>query len=112
MKLEVTLDCFDLDAVASFWGAALDCAVEHTVEGRYAAVTCGALTVNLQRVTEPKVGKNRAHLDLLVEDLAGELDRLLSLGATRTADHDEFGQTWFVLGDPEGNEFCLAQADD
>jgi len=110
MKFEITLDCLDLDAVASFWGEALASPVEHTVEGRFAAVTCGELTVNLQRVREPKVGKNRVHLDLLVDDLAGELSRLESLGATRTEAHDEFGQNWFVLGDPEGNEFCLAQA--
>jgi predicted enzyme related to lactoylglutathione lyase len=109
VKLEVTLDCSDLDAVASFWGAALRCPVEHSVEGRYAAVTCGELTVNLQQVSEPKAGKNRAHLDLLVEDLGGELARLEALGARRVAAHEGFGQTWFVLGDPEGNEFCLAQ---
>lgn len=109
MKLEVTLDCSDLDGAASFWGAALQSPVELSVEGRYAAVTCGELTVNLQQVSEPKAGKNRAHLDLLVEDLAGELARLEAAGATRIAAHEEFGQTWFVLGDPEGNEFCLAQ---
>ena len=109
MQLEVTLDCVNLDVVASFWAAALDCPVEHTVEGRYAAVACGGLTLNLQRVADPRVGKNRAHLDLLVEDLAGELVRLESLGATRLSAHEEFGQTWFVLVDPEGNEFGLAQ---
>jgi catechol 2,3-dioxygenase-like lactoylglutathione lyase family enzyme len=112
MRLEVTLDCVDLDAAASFWGAALGCGVEHSVEGRYAAVTCGGLTVNLQAVTEPKAGKNRAHLDLLVGDLAGELTRLESLGARRREAHEEFGQTWYVLEDPEGNEFCLAQGPD
>ena len=112
MKLEVTMDCVNLDLVASFWGAALECPVQHSVKGRFAAVTCGEVTVNLQRVDESKVGKSRAHLDLLVADLVGELGRLESLGARRIAAHDEFDQTWFVLVDPEGNEFCLAQSGD
>jgi predicted enzyme related to lactoylglutathione lyase len=110
MELEFTIDCLDLGAVASFWGAVLHSEVEYSVEDRYAAVTCGGATVNLQRVDEPKVGKNRAHLDLLVDDLAGELARLESLGARRVGAHEEFGQTWYVLTDPEGNEFCLAQS--
>ena len=40
------------------------------------------------------------------------IDRLLGLGATR-ADIGQGEQSWIVLRDPEGNEFCiLAQADD
>lgn len=65
--------------------------------------------MNLQRVTEPKAGKNRVHLDLLVEDLAAELAELEALGAAKRESHVEFGQIWYVLGDPEGNELCLAQ---
>jgi predicted enzyme related to lactoylglutathione lyase len=39
-----------------------------------------------------------------------ELARLESLGAIRLSrsPHEEFGQRWYVLADPEGNEFCLA----
>jgi len=39
-----------------------------------------------QRVAEPKRAKNRLHLDLLVEDVDAEVDRLLRLGARRLAD--------------------------
>ena len=35
-----------------------------------------------------------------------ELERLLSLGATR-ADVGQGDTPWIVLADPEGNEFCL-----
>jgi predicted enzyme related to lactoylglutathione lyase len=68
------------------------------------------LVLSLQRVAEPKAGKNRMHLDLLVPDVDEELARLESLGATRLSQspHEEFGQRWYVLSDPEGNEFCLA----
>ena len=33
--------------------------------------------------------------------------RLEALGATRVARVEEFGFFWFVLNDPEGNEFCV-----
>jgi predicted enzyme related to lactoylglutathione lyase len=57
----------------------------------------------------PKTGKNRLHFDLAPPtdgDQQAEVDRLLSLGATRA----EIGQgdvSWVVLADPDGHEFCL-----
>ena len=55
--------------------------------------------------------KNRMHLDLLVDDVAEEVLRLERLGASRLTPEarQEFGQTWFVLADPEGNEFCVGR---
>ena len=40
------------------------------------------VTLTLQRVAEPKTGKNRMHLDLLVENLEQEVHRLESIGAS------------------------------
>ncbi len=57
----------------------------------------------------PKTGKNRLHLDLSPSadgDQQAEVDRLLSLGATRI----DLGQgevVGVVLADPDGNEFCV-----
>lgn len=56
-----------------------------------------------QSVPESKQTKNRLHLDLVADDRAAELDRLVALGATEVERHGD----WIVLGDPEGNEFCL-----
>ena len=39
-----------------------------------------------------------------------EIARLVELGATRVADRGEYGYTWTLMTDPEGNEFDLAQA--
>src|SRR5438067_12105443 len=66
-------------------------------------------TLTLQQVPEPKIAKNRMHLDLLVPDLQAEVARIESLGATRLtpAPLEQYGQRWFVMRDPEGNEFCL-----
>ncbi len=57
-------------------------------------------------VPEGKTVKNRLHLDFRPDDRDREVDRLLSLGATR-ADVGQGEQSWVVLADPEGNEFCI-----
>jgi hypothetical protein len=57
-------------------------------------------------VPEPKTLKNRLHLDFRPDDQRAEVDRLLALGA-RHADVGQGEETWVVLADPEGNEFCV-----
>jgi hypothetical protein len=57
----------------------------------------------------PKTGKNRLHLDIAPEDdvaLRTEVDRLVALGATRI-DIGQGDVDWFVMADPDGNEFCV-----
>jgi predicted enzyme related to lactoylglutathione lyase len=111
MRLEFTLDCSDLDRIAEFWQAAVGFVVGGSIEGRYVSLSGHGVTLSLQRVAEPKTVKNRMHLDLMVDNLEQEVRRLENIGAsrvTRTA-RQEFGQTWFVLADPEGNEFCVAR---
>ncbi|HEY3003341.1 MAG TPA: VOC family protein [Kribbellaceae bacterium] len=108
MRIELTLDCNDLDAQARFWAAALGRTPSTVVAGRYVALDpAGGVPLTLQRVAEPKRAKNRLHLDLLVDDVDAEVDRLLRLGARRLADHEDYGTRWSVLCDPEGNEFCV-----
>ena len=54
--------------------------------------------------------QERLHLDIkpVNGDRAAELDRLLGLGA-RPVDVGQGARNWFVLTDPEGNEFCLCR---
>jgi Glyoxalase-like domain len=56
-------------------------------------------TIWVNQVPEPKVVKNRVHPDLY----AASPRAILDLGARLLADHGP----WAVLGDPEGNEFCV-----
>jgi predicted enzyme related to lactoylglutathione lyase len=111
MRVELTLDCIDLDVAAAFWQAALGYAREDTIEGRFVTLTGDGPSLTLQRVPQPKRGKNRMHVDLLVHDLDAQVARLRSLGATveQPGAREEFDQRWFVLADPEGNEFCVAR---
>ena len=57
-------------------------------------------------VEEPKTIKNRLHLDFRPDDQELEVERLIELGAT-PADVGQGTQSWVVLADPEGNEFCV-----
>lgn len=64
-----------------------------------------------QDVPEPKTTKNRLHID--VHSGPGGLDalvaRLEGLGATRLREVDQGpAGHWWVMRDPEGNEFCAA----
>ena len=49
----------------------------------------------------------RVHLDLYARDQAGEVRRLLALGATRVDHVPPAGADYVVLADPEGNRFCV-----
>jgi catechol 2,3-dioxygenase-like lactoylglutathione lyase family enzyme len=61
------------------------------------------------RVPEGKTLKNRLHLDFRPDDQEAEVIRLLALGA-RTADVGQGEESWVVLMDPEGNEFCVLRS--
>ena len=58
---------------------------------------------------ELKAAKNRLHLDFRPDDQAAEVERLERLGAVR-ADVGQGEQSWVVLVDPEGNEFCVLRS--
>jgi hypothetical protein len=64
------------------------------------------------QVPEPKVGKNRIHVDLLAADWRAEVDRVVELGAMRVGEFDESGAVWVTLADGEGNLFDIGAHSD
>jgi predicted enzyme related to lactoylglutathione lyase len=113
-EMGLVLDCADPVALARFWGPALDY-VSAGELGSYVALFPNGRPgpkLLLQRVAEPKSGKNRMHLDIEVPDIETEAARLAALGATRVQDEtlSEHGTTWILMADPEGNEFCVCDA--
>jgi predicted enzyme related to lactoylglutathione lyase len=57
----------------------------------------------------PKLGKNRLHLDIAPPagaDQRAEVERLTALGARRI-DIGQGDVSWFVMADPDDNEFCV-----
>jgi hypothetical protein len=72
-----------------------------------------ARRIYFQGVPESKVVKNRVHLDIRVpspEKAEDVVASLIARGATKIGDGQQGPHTWVVLADPEGNEFCAAQA--
>ena len=113
LRLIFVLDCADPRALASFWTTALG--YRSTGDGDPYVVLVPKRgrdawpEILLQRVPEPKIVKNRMHLDFRVDDLDAEVERVVALGAIRLTDEpfDEDGYRWHILADPEGNEFCV-----
>ena len=110
----ITMDSVDPEALVPFWEAVLGTSVEARLGEpaqviNLAPAEPGAPRVSLQRVPEPKIGKNRLHLDLLVDDVDVASDGVVALGGRRRDDHDfhEHGYSWRRMADPQGNEFCL-----
>lgn len=113
MKIgSVVIDCNDFPTMARFWQEALRYVPREKPEGGW-VVLCDPngpnVNVSLNRVAEPRTGKNRLHLDLYAENQAAEVERLLDLGATRHPRIVEPDEDFVVLADPEGNLFCVVQ---
>jgi Glyoxalase-like domain len=113
----LVVDCVDPGPAARFWAAAFGAPEPKLDED-------GALVVSLPNgqpellfsaLPEAKTVKNRLHIDVTPETPGGqeaEVTRLIALGAT----HAQVGQTasesWVVLADPAGNEFCVLRGGD
>ena len=64
--------------------------------------------LSLDRVRSSLQIPPRLHLDLYTEDQAGEVERLLALGATEVHwDKRPPDADYVILADPEGNRFCV-----
>lgn len=113
--LNITFDCRDPESVAGFWSAVTGYSVEQVDSPGNRFWVVGPADGRLPRlvfvsVPEPKVVKNRVHLDIVPDggDQATEVQRLVALGARIVDDRrDKEPGGWVVLADPEGNEFCV-----
>ena len=107
----VVVDAHDLPKLAQFWTQALGWEVlsEHEREIVIGPDVNAQVGICFMPVTDAKTVKNRVHLDLTTSaaDRDTEIERLLSLGARRVDIGQTGKESWTVLADPEGNEFCV-----
>ena len=108
----ITFDCEAPRTVAEFWSAALDRPIDDSPSEFFASI--GMSSEDRPRwlfikVPETKTAKNRMHIDMTTDDRESEIARLVELGATRMEDCEEWGISWSVMADVEGNEFCVAE---
>ncbi len=119
---EINIDCHDPRRLAAFWCAVLGYSVidesEEWIEIAGASVAPEEVrrapvppTLVFVPVPEAKSMKNRLHIDVSPVDCSRdeEVERILGLGA-RHVDIGQGEQSWVVLADPEGNEFCVLRS--
>jgi Glyoxalase-like domain len=139
-KVQVVMDCSDPAELGDFWAAVLGYEAQRPPAGFDswdAALDAAGVPaterdaafaivdpegqgprVFFQRVPEPKVVKNRVHLDVFVDRtddieeqhrrVMTEVARLQAIGASFMREFDEYGEFWVTMQDPEGNEFDVA----
>jgi predicted enzyme related to lactoylglutathione lyase len=109
----IVVDTHDLPMLARFWAAVLGWKI---LSEREREVVIGPdldapVGMCFMPVTDRKAGKNRIHVDLNpgADDREAEIDRILALGARRVDIGQSGTESWTVLADPEGNEFCVVR---
>lgn len=108
----LTIDCRDVERVATFWSALLN---RQPLPSRPGWVYLGhpddALPrLVFQQVPEPKTGKNRLHLDVQVDDMDAGVAQVIELGGSETGERHQYDTgVVVVVKDVEDNEFCLVQ---
>jgi len=115
------VDVNDLAVGEQFWSAVTGLPVafsgrNSTVQGQFSGL--GAIetgSVLLQLVPERKTAlKNRAHLDIGVDEVPGAVTEVIALGGSVVRSPGVFPEhdpelEWAVVADPFGNEFCLVR---
>ena len=106
---DVVMDVADLERGGTFWSQILgvEVAFRHHQFWWLGRQNEGAPNIVLQRTDEEKVGKNRAHLDIRVDNLEAALAKVEDLGGSRLRHVIEPEYSLWVVADPDGNEFCL-----
>ncbi len=107
----IVLRVEDLQRQAEFWAAALDYVPREENDDDFVLMRPRdgigpnlSLDLHRSELTVPP----RIHLDLYTDDQAGEVSRLLALGATEVRwDKRPPDADYVILADPEGNRFCV-----
>jgi predicted enzyme related to lactoylglutathione lyase len=107
----IVIDAHDLPGLAQFWSQALGWRVLSEREREIVIGTDETAPTGIcfMPAADQKAVKNRVHLDLTTaaHDRDQEIERLLALGARRVDIGQTGTESWTVLADPEGNEFCV-----
>jgi len=110
----IVLRVDDLPRQAEFWEAALDYVRREGGDDDFALLRPRdgvGPNFSLDQAHSTVHVPPRIHLDLYTEDQAGEVARLIALGATEVHwDKRPPDADYVILADPEGNRFCVIHA--
>ncbi len=103
------INCADMELMTSFWSHALGLVPSSSAPDDDFRVLRGQdVNVSLQLARTPVTARDQMHLDLYTNDQAGEVERLVGLGAKAVRHNRDPEDDYVVMTDPEGNEFCVA----
>lgn len=106
----VTIDVSDRERAERFWGGLLGLTVARRIDQySYFDDAFEGVRLILQEVPDPKVTKNRMHLDLFSDDPAALLEKVKSLGGSVISEVEDPSYSLTVACDPDGNEFCVSR---
>lgn len=111
---EICIDAHDATALGTWWSQVLGWPTDVDEDGDVVLKPppgAGPTWIFIS-VPDDKVVKNRIHLDFRPDDQQAEVDRVIGLGARHVDIGQSGDESWVVLADPEGNEFCILAADD
>jgi len=111
----LVFDCADPIALGTWWSEALQWPVRFPEQGEIETFSPNEdlwiPSLLFLACPDAKVGKNRVHLDLSTRDAADHVELVAELceRGARQVDIGQPDQSWVVLADPEGNEFCVLE---
>ena len=107
----IVLRVDDLERQLAFWAAALDYVPSEERSDDFVILRPRngvGPNISLDQVRSELHIPPRIHLDLYTDDQAGEVRRLIALGATEVHwDKRPPDADYVILADPEGNRFCV-----
>jgi predicted enzyme related to lactoylglutathione lyase len=117
--LAVVVDCRDSLSQATYWATTLGHQVSERNAHEYEVSdpASGGTPLYFMNVPESKSVKNRLHIDITTDgSIDDEVARLTAMGASLMEMRQDpptlaNPDTWAVMHDPEGNEFCVFTAD-
>ncbi|MDQ1626292.1 MAG: hypothetical protein QOI54_36 [Actinomycetota bacterium] len=117
--LAIVVDCRDSFSQATYWATALDHQVSERNANEYEVSdpSSGGTPLYFMNVPGAKTVKNRLHIDISTDgSIENEVGRLVACGGTLVEMCQDPAalanpDTWAVMQDPEGNEFCVLNAD-
>jgi 4a-hydroxytetrahydrobiopterin dehydratase len=108
--IEIGIDAMDIPAIRPFWKAVLAYVDEsggrEADEGLVDPVRQGP-SIWFQQMEEPRVQRNRLHLDVTVSHDEAEARVAAAIGAGGRLVTDAYARSFWVLSDAEGNEVCV-----
>jgi predicted enzyme related to lactoylglutathione lyase len=115
----IVVDCRDCFSQANWWATALGRQVSQRNPNEYEVydTSGGGTRLYFMNVPEAKIAKNRLHVDIATDgSIQDEVARLVAAGGTLVEMRQDPAtlpnpDTWAVMQDPEGNEFCVLNAD-